>query len=236
MIRQLTRTLIGIPDRLGMSRRFTILLFGGIAVFSVVLSVALFWILGKSEKTARQATTEFAAALVHNDPGAAPPGAQEYVSGLRAYFGPVTGTRITRAHNRHVTTGNTADTRSFFVTELLLRTKRGPAAIELEFDNHAMFSDEVSGVHELEPDDAHGLSERDRERLEAAYEARGGKPADLLAVNPTPAAPQPTTEAHAKTQPPPEHSSARHRAAEKQLRCVQNADGDVVKMQRCARS
>jgi hypothetical protein len=181
MIRRLALTVLGVPEGLGLSRRLTFAIVGGIAALTVVVAVGLFWILGKSEKTARDSSTRFAAALVHDAPGAAPPGGRDYVAGVREYFGPVASARVIGAHNAHVNTGDTADTRSFFVTELLLRTERGPAVIEVEFDNHALFSDEVSGVKELEPDDAPALPAQTRKRLAVAYAARGGKPAGRLA-------------------------------------------------------
>jgi hypothetical protein len=242
MIGQLARIVLGAPETVGMSRRQKLVVFGSSAAFTAVIAVALFLILGRSEQTARDAATRFASALVRDDPSAAPPGARDYVAGVRAYFGPVRSARVIGAHNKHVNTGDNADTRSFFVTELLLHTQRGPAAIELEFDNHALFSDEVSGVRELEPDDAPGLSARTRERLAAAYVARGGRPADQIVLSATRAAPEPATEApepapqeHAiENRRAPARRTARQRAAARQLHCVESARGDVAKLQQCA--
>jgi hypothetical protein len=117
--------------------RFVILadapVFVAAVVLLVVVTIAVAWLNGKSEKTARDAATRFAAALVHNDPNAAPPGAREYVSGVREYFGPVTGARLIGTRHKHVNGFNRQTTRSFFVAELLLRAESGPAVIELEF-------------------------------------------------------------------------------------------------------
>jgi hypothetical protein len=234
MIRRLTSLILGVPDSLGMSRRLALLEFGGTAIFMAVVAVALFWLLGKQEQTARHAATQFAAALVHNDPGAAPAGAGDYVRGVRAHYGPVTNARVIGAHNKAV--GEEPYTRTFFVAELLLRTERGPAVVELEFDNHDLLgSEEVSGLYELEPDDAPRLSADARNRLETAYAARGGKPADQIALSG--ATLQPTTPTSAG-QSPLQASGATSRLGrgQKQLRCVQRAAGDVEKLLRCARS
>jgi hypothetical protein len=233
MIRRLTSLILGVPDSLGMSRRLTFQIFGGTAVFMAVVAASVFWLLGKQEQTARHAATQFAAALVHNDPGAAPAGAGDYVTGVRAHFGQVTNASVIGAHNKAV--GEEPYTRTFFVAELLLHTRRGPAVVELEFDNHDLLgSEEVSGLYELEPDDAH-LSADVRNRLQAAYMARGGKPADQIALSG--ATLQPTTPTSAG-QSPLQASGATSRLGrgQKQLRCVQRAAGDVEKLLKCARS
>jgi hypothetical protein len=59
-----------------------------IAVVSAAVIVGgIFWGIGKNKQAAGHAATRFAAALVENDPGAAPKGSPEYIKGLRAYFG-----------------------------------------------------------------------------------------------------------------------------------------------------
>jgi len=230
MIRQLRYLIVGLPENLGMSRRMKIFIFGGTAVFMAAVAVAVFALLGMQEKTARSAATKFAVALVHNDSDAAPPGAGDYVTGVRAHFGPVTSAKVIGSHNKHINTGDNADTRSFFVSEVLLRTERGPAAIELEFDNHALNSERVSRVYEIEPGDAPGLGAKERKQLETAYAARGGRPADQLALSKTTAPERP---AIAPPVPVPASESAR---PDKRLRCVQRANGDVTKLQECASS
>jgi hypothetical protein len=218
----------------GAGRRLIVLILGGTAVFCVVVGVAVFVLLGKEEKSARRAATSFATALVHNDPGAAPAGAGGDVGAVRAAFGPVTGATVIAAHNHAVNTGD-VDTRNYYVADLLLRTRRGPAVIELSFDNHSLSSQEVTGIRELTPGDV-SLSPTDHAGLEAAFAARGGRAADLSAV------------ATAGTQiavPPAGHVAdavaparvtvdpALGRAAA-QLRCVQRARGDVAKLQACS--
>jgi hypothetical protein len=236
MIRRLTSLILGVPDSLGISRRVALLELGGLAVFMAVVAVALFWLLGKQEQTARHGATQFAAAVVNNDPGAAPGGAGDYVRGVRAHFGPVTNARVIGAHNKAV--GEEPNTRTFFVAELLLRTKRGPAVVELEFDNHNLLgSEKVSGLYELEPKDAPDLAAKVRRRLEVAYAARGGKPADELTLSGAGSPLQPTPPVHVRRFPRQAGAAtARTVRAPKQLRCVQRAGGDVGKLLKCARS
>jgi hypothetical protein len=204
----------------GVGRRGLILILGGTAVFCVLVAVAVFALLGHQEKTARHGTERFASALVSGNPAAAPEGADGYVRGIRAHFGPVLATRVIGAHNHSVNTGDSADTRSYFVTELLLQTRRGPAVVEVDFDNHSLSSDAVSSVRELSPNDAPGLAPSARRALDAAFAARGGHAASAAALSgaSTPAAPAATRPAV---------------AVDPKLRCVQAAHGDVGKLQRC---
>ena len=221
--------------------RMSLRLIFTLAVFLAVAVVAAHWQLGVKEKSARDAATRFAAALVDSDPGAAPPGAGHYVSGVRAYFGPVRSARAIGDHNRTVRdrfpgVDDGGRRRTFPVAQLLLRTERGPAVIEIEFDNGALLnSEEVSGVYELEPYEAPGLA--GDVRLAAAFEARGGSPADQIALSGEGAAPQPARSAAAGEPPAPTSgANAGLGRAEKQLRCIQRAGADVAKLQECARS
>lgn len=220
--------------------RMSLRLIFTLAVLLAVVAVAAYWQLGMKEKSARDAATRFAAALVHNDPGAAPPGAGDYVTGVRAYFGPVTSTRVIGAHNKTVRdrfpgVDDRGRRRTFPVVQILMRTERGPAVIEIEFGNGALLkSEKVNGVYELEPYEAPGLA--GNRRLVAAFEARGGKPADQIALSGTGAAPRPVKPAAAGESPAPTRRSARPSGAEEQLRCIQRAGGDVAKLRECAQS
>jgi hypothetical protein len=190
------------------------------AVVAVAM-VALFWILRESDKATISASTKFATALVRNDPGAAPEGGAAYVKGVRARFGPVTSARVIDSHNHSVNTGDSADTRSYYVGDVLLRTERGPAVLELSFDNQSLanHSQKISGVHELEPDQVrrHKLDKAERADLEAAFAARGGNAADDMALSGVLAdLPKPGSV------PRDDH-----------LSCIQRAHGDVQKMLRC---
>jgi hypothetical protein len=156
-------------------------LFLALAIAFAATVTMVLLIHGRSEKTARDGAARFAAALVHNDPAAAPPGADAYVTGVRAYFGAVTEARVIGAGTKNINAISSRSRRSFLVAERLLSTARGPAVIELEFRSTPII-DRVSRVRELEPGRAGGLSARDRLRLASSYRARGGIAADALAL------------------------------------------------------
>jgi hypothetical protein len=215
---------------LGISRRRLALIVGSTLAFMAVIGAVVFVLLGKEEQTARDSANRFAAALVDNKPAAAPDGAASYVAGVRDYFGEVRSARVIGAHNKSINTGDTADTRSFFVVELLLDTKRGPAAIELEYDNHALLSETVSRVYELDPAKAPGLTPAEARGLAKAFAARGGEPADAGRLSEGPA---PTPAIHVAVRKPAKLPITKP-VASAQLRCVQRAHGDVQKMQKCA--
>src|SRR5919197_3102160 len=86
-----------VVDDVGRGRLARIVAGG--ATFVAVVAFALFFLLGKDEKAARQGATKFAAALVHNSPSSAPPGATRYVGGGRAHLGPVRRGRRGPAHH-----------------------------------------------------------------------------------------------------------------------------------------
>jgi hypothetical protein len=210
-----------------------------IFVLAVVSAAALvggiFWAIGKNEQAAGRAATRFAAALVENDPGAAPKGSPEYITGMRAYFGAVTRARMIGTHNERAD-ANTSTSRTYPVADLLLRGARGPAVIELAFDNGGIGSEKVTGIYELDPDDFPKLPAGDRERLALAFAERGGIPADedtlkhATAQTRQPAAPRPAGAQPVRAKPNPEV-----RVAQNELRCVQRARGDVTKLVECAR-
>jgi hypothetical protein len=204
------------------------------AVSAAVIVGGVFWAIGKNEQAAGRAATRFAAALVENDPGAAPKGSPEYIKGLRAYFGAVTGARVIGTHNERAD-ANTNTSRTYPVADLLVHSVHGPAVIELAFDNGGLGSEKVTGIYELHPDDAPKLPARDREQLASAFAERGGIPADKdtlkqgTAETRQPAAPRLVVAAPARAKPTPEL-----RAARNELRCVERARGDVTKLLECA--
>lgn len=204
-------------------------------VSAVVIVGGVFWAIGKNEQAAGRAATRFAAALVENDPDAAPKGSPEYIEGMRAYFGAVTGARVIGTHNERAD-ANTSTSRTYPVADLLLRSARGAAVIELAFDNGGIGSEKVTGIYELHPDDAPKLPAADREQLASAFAERGGISADretlrqARAETRQPAAPRPAVAQPALAKPNP-----RLRAARNELRCVQRASGDVTKLLECAR-
>jgi hypothetical protein len=127
-----------------------------LGVFVAVAGIAAFWQLGMKERSARDAASQFAAALVADDPGAAPAGGGDYVTRVRAHFGPVRSARVIGAHNETVRdrfpgADDRGRTHTFAVAQLLLRTERGPAVLEVEFDDGSLLGGRaISGVRELE--------------------------------------------------------------------------------------
>jgi hypothetical protein len=210
---------LGLVRKAGKRKLF--LIFLAAALFAVPLAVAISWMNGKDSSAGHRGATKFATALVHNDPSGAPAGAAGYVSGVRGYFGPVSSAKVIGGHERGVNAPDSADERTYYVIEMLIQSRRGPAALEIDFDNHALGSERVSGIHELKPNEAPGITQPQRNQLEKAFAARGGKPADeekLLATT--------------ATNPVPGANAQLDKAA-KELVCVQNAHGDVTKMQAC---
>jgi hypothetical protein len=209
-----------------------------VVVSGTLIVGGVFWMIGKNEKAAGHAATRFAAALVKNDPDAAPKGSPEYIRGMRAYFGAVTGARVIGTHNERAD-ADTNTSRTYPVADLLLRSKRGPAVIELAFDNGGIASEKVTGLYELAPDDAPKLPARERERLASAFADRGGIPADgetlghATAEARRPATPPPSVAQPVIARPAATKPSPRMRAARAQLRCVQRAHGDVTKLAAC---
>jgi hypothetical protein len=210
------------------------------ALFAGALAFAIQFLIAKDTNAARHGTNAFAAALIHNDPQAAPPGAEQYVTGVRHHFGDVTSATVYRTHNHSVNTGNSADTRTYIVADVLLESARGPAVLEVDFDNGSIGSDHVSSIRELDPKHAPGLNATQRQRVEAAFAKRGGKVADTVTLLEAPApasAPARSASAqrpvrHLRVHVTPPADAALSKAA-KQLSCVQAANGDVAKMQRC---
>ena len=199
-----------------MNRRLAFLILGATTTFTIGVAIAVFWFLGNAEKSARHASTQFAAALENSDPSEAPAGGAGYVSSLQAHFGPIRSAGVIDAHNKSINTGDSADTRSYFVADLLLRTARGPAVIELEYDNHSFSnaSETVSGMHELRPDQVPGdaLGARDRAALVSAYATRAHAPSQRIR---------------------PVITQLDQTAAMKQLKCAQDANGDITKLKAC---
>jgi hypothetical protein len=224
------------------TRKLLFWILGATAVFSIGVCVAVFMILGHESKLARHGAQQFGAALVANSGSAAPAGAAGYVAGVRAYFGPVTSARVIGTHNKSINGPDSVDDRSYYVAALWIDSRRGPAVLQVEFDNHALSNDEISSVHELEPGHTRGLSAAQRAQLEEAFAARGGAAADAAvlsaafshvtapAVHVTKVDAAKTTARVTKV-----HVAKPHIAIPTQLRCVQQAHHDVAKLARCAR-
>jgi len=222
-------------------------------VSAAVIVGGVFWAIGKNKQAAGHAATRFAAALVDNDPDAAPKGSPDYIKGTRAYFGAVTGARLIGTHNERAD-ANTNSSRTYPVADVLLRSARGPAVIELAFDNGGIGSEKVTGIHELRPADAPKLPARIREQLASAFAKRGGIAADADTLRHATAATRRAAEvrqaaairkaaapasalarAARVAQPAPAEPTPAMRAARSELRCVQRARGDVTKLLACSR-
>ena len=204
------------------------LILTGTAVLGVALLVAISWLNGKDAKGGQAGAAKFATALVRNQPSLAADGAAGYVAGARAYFGPVSSAKIIAGHERGVNSRNTADERTYYVVEMLIQSKRGPAALELDFDDGAIGSQHISSVQELKPSDTPAISATQRKQLEAAFAARGGKAAEEVTLSSA----APTTKVP-NVPVVPKAASDQLNKATKQLSCVQKAHGDVTKIQAC---
>ena len=200
-------------------RRKVILIIAASVLFAIAVTIGVLTLLGKQEKTARHAGQRFASALVHNDPSLAPDGGAGYVKGVRTAFGPITSARVIDAHNHHVRNTGQNDSRTYFQTDLLIDTRRGPAVIELSFDNHALVSERISGIKELKPSKARHISSQERAALEAAFAKRGGYARNDLALSGTMNTP-----------------AISYQGPNAVMRCVQNAGGDAAKLQRCVKA
>jgi hypothetical protein len=200
-------------------RRRVYLIIAASVVFAIAVTIGVLTLLAKQEKTARHAGTKFASALVHNDPSLAPDGGAGYVKGVHSEFGPVTSARVIDAHNHTVPNSGQNDSRTYFQTDMLITTRRGPAVIELSFDNNAFVSERISSVTELKPGKAKHISSQERAALAAAYAKRGGYPANDLSLS--------------GTMNTPAIANGGPNAV---MRCVHDAAGDAAKLQKCVKA
>lgn len=206
-------------------------------VFTAVICVAVFLVLAKGEDAARTGSDKFATALMERDTSLAPEGGADYIEDIHARYQGVSGARVIDVRNHRVGTGD--DGRTYYVSNLMLQTGLGPVALELEFDDPSLdlASEKVTDVRELAPGDVPDgkLSDAQLADLAKAFAARGGA-ARAFALDATiakaPAATPDAPVAPVATPAKPKVSKAQ-REAEKRLRCVQKAKGDVNKMARC---
>ena len=194
----------------------------------------IFWLLGNGDKAARHASTQFGAALVRE--GEPPKGGEDFVRGVRAYFGGVSGARVIDARNHSVGSGQSS--RTYYVADVLLETERGPAVLELAFDSPSLTysSERVTNIYELAPRDVpdSALSDGEFEALAKAFVKRGGEPADSIKLDGAfirEAATPVAAPAKVKRIVP----DKAQKDAMKTMRCVQAAKGDIEKLQRCSR-
>lgn len=210
-------------------------------LFSVLSTVAAlvfagFFILlvGDEEKPAGAQVKRLAAAIEAGKPSPAPKGTGGYVEGVREAFGPVREAQPLEEYRKRVeTAAGDGQYRTYSVTEILITAKRGAAVLELEHDG-----DRIAGVREVAPGDVHfDLDERTQDALTRGYAQRGAKPAKSLVLDGTfladggirDAAPRP-----AAPKPKPVAKPKKVRIVSPELECVQQAKGDVEKLQKCA--
>lgn len=238
----------------------------GTVIFGGALAFFLFTYLGKEEDTVQKKTSEFITAIEANNPGLAPEGGDEYVTGIRNAFGPVQS--ITPLDRRKKSSGSGNNSRSWWVSEVLVRSERGAAVLEIRWGTTGFLSPtkmKIDQVYELEPKKIHSsLSKADRADVKAGFKARGSDiydsfdltpffqqneperigrtkpPADVDApqeveppvdVEPTPPSNAPSAEEVEKER---RRGEREQRKNQKRLECVQDAKGDVNKLQKCA--
>ena len=211
---------------------FALLLTGGITAFVLrTISADKESTVGPSKQLAR--------AIVANDPSAAPDDTEDYVKGVRGYFGRVRSARFLGTHTVRVGSGNQATTH--LVSETLLRTRRGAAVLELEFRREGgPFSKEhtISGIEEVEPDKVRSdLGSKSEAALERGFRRRGRRVAGSLDLDGsftgsgrqgTRGRPVP-----APTPPDPETVARNRQRSLEKLRCIQRANQDVEKIKKC---
>jgi hypothetical protein len=227
------------------NRKRIFLILSATLAFCIALGGFLFWFLGGEGDAVKKSATQFAAAVEKYDPGAAPEGGGDYVEGIRAYYGPVAGARFVDSYKKNDNGGpNTGDDRSYWVAQVLLRTERGAAVVEVEYDNNGLdpSNQDLQRIYELRPGDLpDSLGAGDRAEVERAFASRGGQAADSIKLSgafahlPKPGSTvDPAPDVEDTPVPPANDEFARQqREAMKQLRCVRKAKGDVEKLREC---
>jgi hypothetical protein len=164
-----------------MTRTRLFLILGASGVGTVLMLGGMFWAFSHGKKTARETSERFAAALVAHDPHAAPRGAAGYVSNIRTHFGPVSEARVI------ATWTDTHGKSDHPVSDVWIKTAKGPAVVELEF-NGTVNAKSVRWLQEIAPADVpdSALSDAEFVALAKAFDARGGQPATSLHVASTP--------------------------------------------------
>lgn len=218
-----------------------------IAVLSTVGALAftgvLFVMIGPDQKPAGKAAQQLAAAMAANDPSAAPRGTAEFVKGVRTAYGPVREARALEAYRKRIESGSEGHYITFWVTEIFVRAKRGAAVLEFENEDGTL-----TDIREVEPGEIHAsLDEQTHDAVITGFAERGAKPADWMTLNGTFLADgrvRDTVEderrerKRGKSRPVatprlPAEVEKMQKQADKRLQCVQDADGDVTKLQKC---
>ena len=218
----LRKTTIG--KRVGIIIAVTVTGMAGLAAF-------IFWYVGGQEKAATREAKKFIAALVRNDPSAAPQKGDEYVSGIWRVYRRVDSAKLVATHKR--STHGTSASRHWWVADMLLHTGRGLVVLELAFESSHLNpnTQNIDLMYELTPDriPSGALDDATLARVRADQRERGSvanaftfifdKPASQPTQSPTPGTPV----------APPEFETP------PVIKCIRRAHGDVTKIQKCAR-
>jgi hypothetical protein len=209
-------------------------------LFCAALGGFLWWFLGNEEDSVHKSSDQLAAALAHNDPSRAPGEAEEYVSGVRGYFGPVKAAKVVDARkvDNYAQTSSSNDDRSWWVSTIFMRTERGAALLLVSYDDGGLdpHTARITSVRELSPrrvaKDA--LTTTELADAKAGFASRGGKAADQLALDGSRTRIE-EVRSRLGGQRRPRRPSKRVQKVPRRLKCVQRAHGDIAKLQRCSK-
>ena len=196
-----------------MNRKLIALIVIPTAVFMVAVGGFLSGSSAARRTRSRRAPTQLAAAIVANNPNAAPEGGAAYVRGVRLQFGPVRSARLVSEYKKGDNGGpDTADDTSYWLAQIALQTAHGPAVVEVRYDNNSLDpkNQEIRTVYEVKRDHSHGPDLASAQSLADEPPARVAAPAG------------------------PEAAAAPKVADDPAIRCLKKAKGDVEKLQRCA--
>jgi hypothetical protein len=201
------------------------------------LSAFLFWYLGGQEKAATREAKKLIAALVKDDPSAAPRKGDEYVRGILRVYRRIDGAELIDTHQRSTHHATSGSGHSWWVADMLLHTGRGLAVVELAFEPNHLNPDTqvIDLMYELTPDriPSGALDDATLARVRSDQRERGSVANDFTFTFENPAPPRPLPRTPGPTpgkpvQPPSFHTPP-------VIKCIRRAHGDVNKIQRCAR-
>jgi hypothetical protein len=230
-------------------KRVTLIL-GATLLFMAGLGAFLFWYLGGQEDAAEREANKFISALEKNKPSAAPENGDDYVRGVWRAYRRVDSAELIDTHQRSSRSSSARNSgSSWWVADILLRTGRGLAVVELAFERNNLDPDEqvIDLLYELTPDRIPGgvLDDKTLARVKSDQGERGGKVEDGITLSvsesevssgPRPRAPKPG--APASPASPGAPASPATPAKPKQpavIKCIRRARGDVNKLKKCAR-
>jgi hypothetical protein len=213
-------------------------------LFCAALGGFLWWYEGNEKDAAGKASDQLASALAAGDKSGGPDGADDYLSGIPAYFGPVKDAKTVdvRQVDNYSQTTNSADDRSWWTATIFLRSERGAALLLVTFEDSIDPRDaDVESIRELSPRKvAEGaLTPVELSDGKRGFKSRGGKPANIVELRGViaPSREKPGAgDAPAAPAPPVDRDAIerRQRQGQRQLKCVQDAQGDIDKLKKCS--